>query len=126
MRDPSYTIEEEARYGAAMATELEGYKLMLDTVHQSGGQEDKNRLKEIGTPAPSFATVAVEGLTKCDVGGGSKAALQLYLNMAQPADLDTEMEVIKPDFQEAISFAEREARENPLGHMCDLSHAFEE
>eukprot|EP00959_Pyramimonas_sp_CCMP1952_P155691 3256485-Pyramimonas_sp.AAC.1 len=56
----------------AITQELEGYKRTLDPLRKSGAPEDKQRLQEIGSPAPSLALAALEGLHKCDVGGAMK------------------------------------------------------
>ena len=80
-------------------------KQTLDRSWRSGDSEDKKRLDEIGSPAPSLGLAALEGLQKCDIGGQLKQEIAVHLEKARPEDQEKlEVEVSREDLQLEISF----------------------
>ncbi|CAK0838220.1 unnamed protein product [Prorocentrum cordatum] len=62
-------------------------------------RHDKKCLQGIGSPAPSRALTAPEGLCKCDAGGSMKGAIE---------DIEAETEISKEDILDVINFARLE------------------
>ncbi|CAK0902508.1 unnamed protein product [Prorocentrum cordatum] len=76
---------------------------LIDSLRK-GDAEDKKRLNEIGSPAPSLCCAALEGLRKCDISG-QQQEIGAHLEKAQPVDDETiEPKVSKDDLQLAINF----------------------
>ena len=99
----TYTVNSKHAIIGAITDELEGYKATLDQL-RSGDANDKQRLKELGSPAPALGLAALESLMKCDVGGANKREIANYLEFAQPSDELAEPSVTKDDLQQQISF----------------------
>ncbi|CAK0886577.1 unnamed protein product, partial [Prorocentrum cordatum] len=95
-----YTMSNEHPVSIATTQEL----------RKSGTPEDKKRLQEIGSPAPSLAMAALEGLHKCDVGGSMKGAIQNHLLRAEPEDIEAEAEICKEDPLVVVPFVRLEKR----------------
>ncbi|CAK0836040.1 unnamed protein product [Prorocentrum cordatum] len=104
----TYTMSNEQPVITAITQELEGDKHALDPLKKSGAPEDKKRLKEIGSPAPSLALAALEGLHKCDVGGAMPSAIRNCLLRGDPEDIGAEAEISKEDLIDVISFVRLE------------------
>ncbi|CAK0901635.1 unnamed protein product, partial [Prorocentrum cordatum] len=91
--------DEHGKQVDAITQEHESYEHIMDSLRKSGPPEDKKCLQGIGSPAPSRALTALEGLYKCDVGGSMKGAIE---------DIEAETEISKEDILDAINFVRLE------------------
>ncbi|CAK0806817.1 unnamed protein product, partial [Prorocentrum cordatum] len=91
--------DEHGKQVDAITQEHESYEHIMDSLRKSGPPEDKKCLRGIGSPAPSRALTALEGLYKCDVGGSMKGAIE---------DIEAEAEISKEDILDAINFVHLE------------------
>ncbi|CAK0809732.1 unnamed protein product [Prorocentrum cordatum] len=91
--------DERGKQVDAITQEHESYKHIMDSLRKSGPPEDKKCLQGIGSPAPSRALTALEGLCKCDVGGSMKGAIE---------DVEAETEISKEDILDATNFVRLE------------------
>ncbi|CAK0829892.1 unnamed protein product, partial [Prorocentrum cordatum] len=91
--------DEHGKQVDAITQEHESYKHIMDSLRKSGPPEDKKCLQGIGSPAPSRALTALEGLYKCDVGGSMKGTIE---------DIEAETEISKEDILDAINFVRLE------------------
>ena len=99
----TYTCPKAHKVIDAASNELEGYKNHLGHLRQ-GTAEDKKKLKEIGSPAPSMGLAALEGVLSCDIGGALRTEIEDYLKQTNPPDANMDPEISRDELAEEISF----------------------